>query len=60
MNYIEALDVRKEFGENNSKIVAVDSVDLSIETGRIHFNYGRVRVREKHFAFNVGRLAQSN
>ncbi len=33
MNYIEAINVRKEFGENNSKIVAVDSMDLSIEQG---------------------------
>ena len=33
MNYIEAINVRKEFGENNSKIVAVDSIDLSIEQG---------------------------
>ena len=33
MNYIETINVRKEFGKNDSKILAVDSIDLSIEQG---------------------------
>ena len=33
MNYIEAINVRKEFGEGDAKVVAVSSIDLSIKQG---------------------------
>ncbi len=33
MNYIEAINVRKEFGEGDAKVAAVSSIDLSIRQG---------------------------
>lgn len=33
MSYIEVIDVKKEFGEGDAKVVAVSSIDLSIEQG---------------------------
>ena len=33
MNYIEAINVKKEFGEGDAKVVAVSSIDLSIRQG---------------------------
>lgn len=33
MNYIEAINVKKEFGEGDAKVAAVSSIDLSIRQG---------------------------
>jgi ABC-type dipeptide/oligopeptide/nickel transport system ATPase subunit len=43
MNYIEAINVRKEFGEGDAKVAAVSSIDLSIRQGEFISIMGEVR-----------------